>query len=145
MSEIERARHEEPTVKSRRVLASALGFLAFAILLGGGLSLSYRWIVSGSKLESFPAPRLQPNPTADWESFHKVQVEDLEHLGWADKPRALVHLPIDRAKAVVLARGPQGYDPVEGTPPFVTGTGAPLDGAPRATPQPFAAPYGDVH
>jgi hypothetical protein len=149
MSELERARHESPDVRSRRVLAFALGFVAFAIFLGGGLGLYYRWIVSGAKLtaklETFPAPQLQPNPAADWENFHKAQVDSLERLGWSDRGKMLVHLPIERAKAIVLARGSQGYDPVEGTPPFVTGTGAPLDGAPRASPEPMAAPYGDVH
>lgn len=148
-AELTSERHETPSVRTSRVLALVLGFIAFAVLLGGGLGLYYRWIVSGEKLTStlreFPAPRLQPNPTQDWETFHKGQVETLERLSWADQARTIIHVPIERAKAIVIARGQQGYDPVEGTPPFVTSSGAPLDGSPRATPQPMASPYGDVH
>ena len=147
MAELAAEPHETPNVHTGRVLAFVLGFVAFAILLGGGLGLYYRWITAGEKLTApivdFPSPRLQPNPTADWENFHKAQVDDLERLDWVDKAKGLVHVPIARAKALVVARGSQGYDPVEGTPPFTTSTGAPLDGAPRAAPQPMAAPYGD--
>ncbi len=44
--------HEAPSVRVSRVLALVLGFVAFAVLLGGGLGLYYRWIVSGEKLTS---------------------------------------------------------------------------------------------
>lgn len=148
-AEIEEVQHEDPGVGTHRVVGFALGFVAFAILLAGGLGLYYRWIVSGEKtnvtVEDFPAPRLQPNPTADWEHFRQAQLEQLQGYRWIDRSKEMVHIPVDRAKALIVARGPKGYDPVEGTPPFLTATGAPLDGAPRATPEPVATPYGNVH
>ena len=148
-ADVEQAPLEEPGVPARRVVAFSLGFVAFAILLAGGLAIYYRRIVPGKNLttalQDFPVPRLQPNPSADWESFHRAQLQQREGYAWVDRTRNLIHIPVERAKALVAARGAAGYDPVEGTPPYVTATGAPLDGAPRAAPQPMSAPYGQVH
>ena len=147
--EHEREAHEAPAVKTRRVVGLTLGFVAFAILLGGTLSVYYRMTTAHETLTApiaqFPAPQLQPNPGQDWRAFHAAQTNDLEGYGWVDRASGLVHVPIERAMAVVQGRGAQAYDPVEGTPAFGVPGGAPLDGAPRAAPTPAVAPYGEVH
>ena len=140
--------HEPAAVATRIIVKLVLGFVAFAILLGGALSVYYRAVTSNQRLSvslvDFPVPRLQPNPTQDWETFHQAQVQGLRRTGWADQARGLRQVPVERAMALVVARGAQAYDPVEGTAPFPTAGLAPLDGAPRATPQPMAAPYGQA-
>ncbi len=147
-ADIEHVTHEDPDVRTWRVLLLVFGFVGFVILLGGGLNLYFRAITANEPLSTplrrFPAPELQPNPRGDWASFHRAQSAGLEGYGWVDRKNGLVHIPIERAMALVVARGTQAYAPVAGTPPYVTATGAPLDGAPRATPQPMAAPYGEV-
>ena len=146
-AELTSERHEAPSVRTSRVLALVLGFMAFAVLLGGGLGLYYRWIVSGEKLTStlrdFPAPRLQPNPTQDWETFHKGASRDARaaELGGSGPD----HHPCARSSAPWRSSMPvvqQAYDPVEGTPPFVTSSGAPLDGAPRPRRAPASPLWG---
>ena len=147
-ADIEPQPHESPSVGTRRIVALVLGFVGFATLLSGGLAIYYRRIVGGEKLvttlQDFPAPRLQPNPARDWSNFHAAQVRALESYDWVDRSKGLVHVPIERAMALVIARGTQAYDPADGTPPFRASGDAPLDGAPRAAPQPSVAPYGDV-
>ena len=130
--------HESPSVRTRRVLAYVMGFLVFVAALLGGLNVYYRSFLTARTVEATlhddPAPRLQPNPTADYLNFAAEQAKQL----------GATPLPIEAAMATVVARGAQAFDPVEGTPPSgpVLANGASIDGAPRATPSPPVAPYG---
>ena len=140
-----RTHHEEPAVATRRVLLLVGGFVAFVVVLVGVLGTYYRAALKdktvAATLRDFPAPRLQPNPTQDYVNVHAAQVRQLEGYAWADRTAGLAHIPIERAMALVAARGPAAYDPVEGTP-VPSDPGAPLDGAPRAVSAPSVAPYG---
>lgn len=130
--------HEDPNVGTRSVLKYVFGFLVFVAVLFGGLNVYYRSFLTSRTvditLRDFPAPRLQPNPTADYLNFSAEQTKQI----------GATALPIDKAMATVVARGIQAYDPVAGTPPSgpTLATGATIDGAPRATPSPPVAPYG---
>ncbi len=140
--------HEEPDVRTRRILWLVFGFLGCVAILFGGLGVYYRGILQNHivevSLRTFPAPELQPNPTQDEVTVRAAQLRQLTLSGPSPADPASVRVPIDQAMAIVVARGAQAYDPVAGTlsadPTLVTGTA--VDGAPRASPAPLAAPYG---
>ncbi len=66
-----------------------------------------------------PEPRLQTTPWADLKKFRADEDSYLHSYGWVDKGAGVAHLPIDKAKALLLQRGlpsRQGpQDPTEGT------------------------------
>jgi hypothetical protein len=57
----------------------------------------------------FPAPRLQPDPPGDWRAFHDAELRRLNGIGWMDRGRGIVHIPIDRAMRDVAAAGIPGW------------------------------------
>jgi len=140
--------HEDPGVRTRRVLWLIFGFLGGVAVLFGVLNFYYRSIILGHvmhvSMRQFPAPQLQPNPTQDYANFRAAQLRQLSLSGPAGGKSTLVRVPIDAAMAIVAARGAAAYDPVAGTPPTgpALATGATMDGAPRATPGSHLAPYG---
>ncbi len=139
----ERSR-ETPDVDVRKTLLFVFVFLAFALALFAALRIYYRVVTRNDRVETlqaFPAPRLQPNPAQDYVDFHAAQMKQLAGYAWVDRSTALVHLPIERAMALIAARGPRAYDPLEGSPP--PETPAPIADA-RAKLPPGAAPYGEV-
>lgn len=139
--------HEGADVQAPRVLLLVFGFIAFAACLAGGLKLYYDLEVKpgsvAAKLEAFPGPRLQPNPTQDYADFHRTQRAQLAGTHWVDRGHGLVHVPIERAMAFVAAKGDGAYDPLgpagdQKLPP------TPQDGQSRDVPHLSVAPYG-VH
>jgi hypothetical protein len=52
-----------------------------------------------------PAPRLQIQPVRHWRDFRDAERERLGTYGWMDRSTGAVHLPIERAIDLVLARG----------------------------------------
>jgi hypothetical protein len=53
----------------------------------------------------FPAPVLQPDPTADMNKFRAAEEEQLNTYGWVDKNAGIVHIPIERAIDLVAQQG----------------------------------------
>lgn len=54
---------------------------------------------------AYPAPRLQPSPRADMEAFRAQQMRELNGTYWQQKSAGTIHLPIDRAMALVAREG----------------------------------------
>lgn len=52
-----------------------------------------------------PEPRLQGNPRIDLKKMRDGEDAVLNHYGWVDQQRGIVHIPISRALDVVAARG----------------------------------------
>lgn len=52
-----------------------------------------------------PEPRLQHDPAVDLADLHRRTRERLGTYGWVDSARRVVHIPIDRAMALVAERG----------------------------------------
>ena len=52
-----------------------------------------------------PAPRIQPNPGADMQSYFQSQQNLLNTYGWIDRQNGIVRMPIDRAMELILQRG----------------------------------------
>ena len=142
-----RDNRESPRVQTYRVLTFVGGFLLVVAIAMSGLYRFYgATLVSGNvreTLSSFPSPQIQPNPTRDLEDFRVRQNQQLAGYAWVDKGRGLVHVPIDRAMAYIVSRGPAALDPPDPTPSASggIGTGA-SDGSPRAPASLPASPYG---
>jgi hypothetical protein len=66
-----------------------------------------------------PEPRLQTTPWEDLKEFRAAEEATLHTYGWVDQKNQVVHLPIDKAKALLLQRGipvrAGANDPTEGT------------------------------
>lgn len=59
--------------------------------------------VGGDPAESFPMPRLQPDPTADLNKFRMVEEQRLNSYGWVDPKAGRIRIPIERAIDVTAA------------------------------------------
>jgi len=59
----------------------------------------------GDPVLRFPAPVLQPDPTADMNKFRAAEEEQLGTYGWVDKNAGVVHIPIERAIDMVAQQG----------------------------------------
>ena len=56
-----------------------------------------------------PAPELQISPGADLAGFRREEEAWLSGYGWIDPQSRTVHMPIDRAKELILQRGLAGW------------------------------------
>lgn len=71
------------------------------------------------------APRLQIRPSADLERLQVRWVKRLHGIGWVDREAGIVHVPIEQAKAYLMANG------LPDVPPSVPASRAPgVQGAP---------------
>jgi hypothetical protein len=52
-----------------------------------------------------PAPRLQSDPRSDLAALRARETAQLEGYGWIDKQAGRVHIPVDRAMALVAEDG----------------------------------------
>jgi len=57
------------------------------------------------EIQSFPEPRLQPNPAADLNKFRSQEEEILNSYGWVDPQAGVAHIPIEQAIDIIAARG----------------------------------------
>jgi hypothetical protein len=66
-----------------------------------------------------PQPRLQTTPWEDLKKFRTTENMYLQSYGWIDQKAGTVHLPIEKAKELLLQRGLPAragqQDPSEGT------------------------------
>ncbi len=141
-----RGNRESPAVQTGTVLSITLGFTVLAGLIAFGLHFVYRARVDPTKVEqpisTFPIPEIQPNPSQDYRGFRRRQNQALAGYAWVDRSKGLVHIPIDRAMALIAAEGDAGWAPPDPAPAGATVAGQPPDGAPRAEPTLPASPYG---
>ena len=54
---------------------------------------------------SYPPPQLQAAPHEDLVRFERQELDRLNSVGWIDRAKGLVHIPIDRAMRDVVAAG----------------------------------------
>lgn len=50
-------------------------------------------------------PRLQRQPEADLRSLMQAQARRLHGVGWVDREAGIIHMPIERAMALMAERG----------------------------------------
>ena len=112
---IPNARHEESDVGESFVWG------AFAVLLGFliAIFLLVLWLFPHSLLDRtmrlplpvYPAPRLQPSPRADMQTFYSGEMQRLNSAGWVDKAHGVIHIPIADAMRKVAREGVPGWPP----------------------------------
>ncbi len=79
-------------------------------LLDRGAEKTDAATVAGAGLQSQPdrlppAPRLQIRGTRHWKDYRDAEEQRLATYGWMDRGSGAVHIPIERAMALVLERG----------------------------------------
>ena len=102
---------EASDVNPRALWLVAAGLVAAVALIFLGLRA---WMRVHAPAESphvaavpreFPAPQLQPDPTADLAKLRAAEQASLESYGWVDRERGVVRVPLDRAMDLTLQRG----------------------------------------
>ena len=107
--------HDE--IRVRAILLAGSGMLGLVLLglliaLGMYLFAGGRTSRPGEPLPTFvgagilpPAPRLQTDPHEDLKRLRAAEDSLLGHYGWVNRDSGLVRIPVDRALAIVAARG----------------------------------------
>lgn len=107
---------EAPDVASRSILLIAAGLAAFVAGTLLVLGLFYAATVRQPTRKPptlFPTPRLETRENgAERRRLHEAARRMLTSYGWVDREHGVIRIPIDRAKAAIIARGSAGYDPL---------------------------------
>ena len=94
-----------------------------------------------------PEPRLQTVPWSDLMRFRQNEERHLQSYGWINEKAGVAHLPIEKAKALLLERGlpvrPDAADAMEGTRVAASGEASggrliPAGGPDKSSAQPVA-------
>ncbi|MEZ5786447.1 MAG: hypothetical protein R3D62_08230 [Xanthobacteraceae bacterium] len=108
--------HETPQVRARAVLLTVAGLFLLVAGSLAGLYFYFGWVVHGSThppASAFPAPQLQTDPGADLRRLEAAQRARLSDYAWIDRSRGIIRVPIERAMALIAARGKDAYAPLE--------------------------------
>lgn len=111
--------HEERDIDAGRVVRIALailGLVLFAMALAWGLTegLAARRRAASPPPNPVaerlgprqpPAPRLQTDPRADLQALRARDAERLSTYAWVDREAGVARIPIERAMALLAARG----------------------------------------
>src|SRR5665213_1655424 len=109
-------RPESPEVAARIVLSTILSLVAFVGLSILGARIYYDWEVRGPvnvPPRTFAKPRLQIDDAADLAKFEKEQQAQIDGYAWVDRSQNIIRIPVDRAMAIVAAKGADAYGPIE--------------------------------
>jgi hypothetical protein len=111
-------RHEPTDAETPAVLRVLLGLLVVTAVVAGGLVYLTKGLVSFERTGDPPQaplaqdagrvppePRLQTQPFADIEHQRAEERRVLSSYGWVDERAGVVHIPIERAKELLLQRG----------------------------------------
>lgn len=115
------AQYEPADVTFRFLLCGAGIVLGTILLCAIGVMWLYPTAVQDRRLTSalpvFPAPRLQADPAADLHRFTAQELLRLNSVGWVDKSRGIVHIPIGEAMRRVAAQGIPDWPGPSGSKP----------------------------
>jgi hypothetical protein len=132
--------HEPDVVPSRTIWVSAialivilsLGYFVPTALEGWLLEREARRSTPANPLAATagrrlpPAPRLQVNPARDMAELRLAEDRILLDYGWVDRQKGIARIPIDRAMAILAAKGrPRAPAPVAPPAPAPRVEGAP--------------------
>jgi hypothetical protein len=133
---------------TRTTKAQAPPLTSIAHPPGAGVPVLPRLQPFSTETNPYPAPQLSPvaeTPVADMIRMREAEDRVLDHYGWVDKQKGIVHIPIDEAKKLVLRQGlPVNAGP--STPPMTTtatettGTAVPPVAVPAAAGTTTGAP-----
>jgi hypothetical protein len=116
--ETELAERREPLdLRPRLVVGVGLGTLGLV-----GVVLGMVWLfesIAGFRSAAvtppaaFAPPQMQSDPAGDLRDYQAAQRARLSGYAWADRERGLVRIPIERAMAMIAARGGDAYAPLD--------------------------------
>jgi hypothetical protein len=109
MMSIPAARREKSDVTGMFIILAFTGTLSAIALI----ALLCWWIFPRSPHAGFipyptpeyPPPQLQPSPHQDLVRFYRQELNQLNSVGWVDKQKGIVHIPIDQAMREVAQKG----------------------------------------
>src|SRR5690242_14252802 len=99
---------EPPSVALKPVLITAVCLLALVAFSIVAARIFYDWSIHTPLTvhpKVFPAPRLQTDDAADLTAFMTRQRSQLDTYGWVDRDQGIIQIPVDRAMALVAAKG----------------------------------------
>jgi hypothetical protein len=104
----EHPEHEPSDLHTRAVLKGVAAVIAMVLLVTGiaaVLTQQTRAVASRSEALRQANPRLlTSNPSDDRAAFEREKRRRLESYGWVDQNKQLVHIPIERAMSLSIAR-----------------------------------------
>lgn len=107
--------------EGQRVASSAVLLVGFGTLAMVVAVLGLVWLFAGvsgggaampGRPAAFSPPRLQSDPAGALRIYRRQQEAALGSYAWVDRQRGLVRIPIDRAMAMIVARGEGAFDPL---------------------------------
>lgn len=111
---------ESPRLSGWPFTALVAGVVVFlAVSIGGLWGVFVRDVPDRTPLPARQpsGPKLLSNPPAELSKVLAEQRARLTGYRWTDRSQGLIAVPIDRAMAIVAARGANAYAPVPGAPP----------------------------
>lgn len=111
---------ESPVVPGWPFIALIAGVLIFLGASVGGFWTLFEHAAPDRRLppaHEAPQPRLQADPPADLQKVIAAQQARLDGYRWVDRGEGIAAIPIDRAMAMIAARGADAYAPIPGAPP----------------------------
>ena len=112
-------RRQRFTLHAWMVVLVGLGTAAFLVATMAGIFVYDRWMGASPDIRppaDFPTPRLQSDPAGELRAYRAAQQRELDGYAWVDQEQGLVRIPVERAMALLAARGEQALDPL-GPPP----------------------------
>jgi len=110
----------EPSGVDARMLSWIAGgtlvFLAVVLAALGAIYSHEVPIKTVPQPKLFPSPRVETGERAALQQRLSQQQQVLSSYRWANDQHTLIQIPIERAIALIVAKGPQAYDPVASIP-----------------------------
>ncbi len=110
---------ESPHMPGAPFVLTGIGVLAFLALSIGTLWAIFLAAAPGRippQAPQPPAPRLLADPPAELHAVWAEQRARLQGYRWVDRTGKIASIPIDRAMAMIAARGSDAYAPIPGAP-----------------------------
>jgi hypothetical protein len=99
----------DPRLITALAVGIAISLLATPFVLRAGYPSATLGGAVPPHLAEPPPPRLQTDPKSDLDRLRSYERGELDRLGWADRDRELVRIPIDRAMQLLVERGLPGW------------------------------------
>lgn len=128
------AGYERADIGERFIWVLAAGCLVMLV----ACALLVLWLYPGASLDrrlerplpAYPAPQLQSDPAADMIDFRKREMQRLDGVGWSDRERRTVHIPIALAMQKLVEEGIPAWPARQAAALSPAGSAPPPDSAP---------------
>ena len=100
---------------ARRILAVAVGVLIMVGIVIGVVAAFFKWQVP---TQAVPAPRavkgqdILEDQARELKTWEAAERQRLHAYRWIDRDKKILSIPIDRAMAIIAAKGEAAYGPI---------------------------------